>query len=361
MKIIHCDADCFFAAIEMRDNPSLRGRPMAVGGDADRRGVISTCNYEARKFGIHSAMASAVAKRICPQLIIVPHRMEKYREASIAIRNIFYDYTSKVEPLSLDEAYLDVSMSDHFQGSATLIATEIRKRVFDEINITVSAGVAPNKFIAKIASDWNKPNGLYVVTPNRVDEFVLALPVSKIYGVGKVTSEKMQRLGIHTCKDLRTLNVFELTRHFGRFGQQLYDLCRGKDNRQVKPTRRRKSLSIEHTYPEDLPSLQTCLDNLPRLLQQFNVRLQRLDNDYQITKAFIKLKFNDFTVTTLERMIREPGLIHYHDMLTEAFNRKNLPVRLSGAGVRFEEFGDKSGVEQPDLFKALNVSTIGYD
>ncbi len=198
-KIIHVDCDCFYAAIEMRDDPRLAGRPMAVGGSPERRGVIATCNYEARAYGVRSAMSSRHALKLCPDLLIVKPRFEAYREASREIHAIFRDYTELIEPLSLDEAYLDVSDSQWYSGSATRIAEDIRRRVARTLHITVSAGVAPNKFLAKIASDWRKPNGLFVITPGEVEAFVAALPVARLHGVGKVTADKLARLGIETC------------------------------------------------------------------------------------------------------------------------------------------------------------------
>ncbi len=351
-KIIHCDADCFFAAIEMRDDPSLRGRPVAVGGQSDRRGVISTCNYEAREFGVHSAMASATAMRLCPDLIIVPGNMEKYRQASELMREIFYDYTDLVEPLSLDEAFLDVSETHRCQGSATLMAEEIRARIFEKIHIRVSAGVAPNKFIAKIASDWNKPNGLCVVTPDQVDEFLKPLPVKKLHGVGKVTGEKLRQMGIATCGELRAYSIFDLSERFGSFGQRLHDLCRGLDERAVKPSRRRKSLSVEHTYNEDLPNLEHCLAKLPELFLQLKGRLKRIDEGYLITKAFVKVKYNDFTSTTLERAGTGARISDYREILSDAVPRKALPVRLLGIGVRLLDLEEGSDARQLDLFKS---------
>jgi DNA polymerase IV len=357
-KIIHCDADCFFAAIEMRDDPSLRGRPMAVGGSADRRGVISTCNYEARRFGVHSAMASATAKRLCPELIIVPHRMEQYKEASQQIRDIFLDYTDLFEPLSLDEGFLDVSNSSHCKGSATLIAKEIRQRVFETLKITISAGIAPNKFLAKIASDWQKPDALFVISPEKVEAFVKQLPVSKIFGVGKVTTEKMRRLGIDTCADLRPYTVYQLVEHFGSFGPRLYDLCRGIDDRPVKPSGLRKSLSVEHTYSSDITSVQQCLSKLPTLIEQLMQRLNRLDsNDYQVTKAFVKIKFDNFSTTTLERMGTKARISDFKSMMEEAIDRGSRPVRLLGIGVRFMEKQDPHEAVQLELFEK-NIPTI---
>ncbi len=232
-KIIHIDCDCFYAAIEMRDDPSLASRPLAVGGAADRRGVIATCNYEARAYGVRSAMASAHALKLCPDLLILRPRMDAYREASRAIHEIFRSYTELIEPLSLDEAYLDVSDCRHFSGSATRIAQDIRRRVWEQLRITVSAGVAPNKFLAKIASDWKKPDGLFVITPDQVEDFVEGLPVDRLHGVGRVTAEKLKRLGIHDCGHLRQWSRVELLREFGVFGERLYSLARGIDQRPV--------------------------------------------------------------------------------------------------------------------------------
>ena len=346
-KIIHCDADCFFAAIEMRDDPALRNRPMAVGGSADRRGVISTCNYEARQYGIHSAMPSAQAKKLCPQLLIVPHRMEEYKKASQAMREIFLSYTDLVEPLSLDEAYLDVTDCQEHQGSATRIAEEIRQRIFEKLQITVSAGVSNSKFLAKIASDWRKPNGLFVITPDQVDDFVQQLPVQKIHGVGKVTAAKLHRLGIKHCGELRAYELPELSQHFGSFGKRLYELSRGIDQRSVKTTRIRKSLSVEHTYARDLPDEYSCQEKIPTLLSELKTRLDRIGPEYKVSKAFVKVKFSDFSTTTLERTGTGPELVHYKELMSEAVKRKQHAVRLLGVGVRFN--GQLPGREYSQL------------
>ncbi len=346
-KIIHCDADCFFAAIEMRDDPSLRGRALAVGGSSGRRGVIAACNYQARVFGVHSAMASSVAERLCPDLLIVPPRMDAYRQAAEDIRHIFYQYTDLVEPLSLDEAYLDVSGSEHCSGSATLMATEIRQKIVEKVGITVSAGVAPNKFLAKIASDWKKPNGLFVITPQQVESFVYPLAVRKIHGVGKVTTQKLKRLDVESCADLRRFTIFQLTEYFGSFGPRLYDLSRGLDKREVKPARRRKSLSVEHTYEQDLPSSESCLQALPALMTTLARRLGDVGADYRVVKAFVKVKFADFSITTLERVGTAAVIDDYRLLLREAIARHDKPVRLLGIGVRFE---DPVNMQQMDFF-----------
>jgi len=262
-KIIHCDCDCFYAAVEMRDNPALKGAPIAVGGDAAHRGVIATCNYEARHFGVRSAMPTSQALQRCPHLIVIPPSMDKYREASQFITAIYRDYTDLVEPLSLDEAYLDVTDSVQHQGSGTLIAQEIRARIAQTVGITASAGVAPNKFLAKIASDWNKPDGLFVIRPKDVAEFVKTLPIAKVFGVGKVTAAKLQTLGVTTCLDLQSWSIYELENQFGKFGERLYELCRGIDQRDVCANRERKSVSVEETYTHDLPDLAACLTQLP--------------------------------------------------------------------------------------------------
>jgi DNA polymerase IV len=345
-KIVHLDCDCFYASVEMRDDPSLRGRPLAVGGRPDQRGVVATCNYEARKFGIHSAMASALALRKCPELLILPSAMDKYRAVSREIMAIYADYSPLIEPLSLDEAYLDVSASERCQGSATLIAAEIRARVAATVGVTVSAGVAPNKFIAKIASDWNKPDGQFVVRPHEVDAFVAALPVSKLFGVGKVTAARFESLGVRTCADLRAWSLVDLHRQFGSFGPRLYELCRGIDRREVVPDRERKSVSVETTYVTDLPSLDACMAELPGLLEQLERRIVRAQAGKTIRKLFVKIRFADFKQTTVECVGLETQAAAYRSLLEKGFARRNKPVRLLGVGVRTEQ----SEEVQSDLF-----------
>lgn len=333
-KIIHCDCDCFYASIEMRDNPELLNKPVAVGGSPERRGVVATCNYEARKFGIHSAMASATARKRCPDLIIIRPDMEKYREASARIHDVFKRYTTLIEPLSLDEAYLDVSDCEQCDGSATQIAEEIRAQVRKEVAITISAGVAPNKFLAKIASDWQKPDGLFVIRPEEVDTFVRTLPVKKLHGVGKVTAEKMKQRGIDSCADLQNLTLETLEEQFGSFGKRLHDLCRGIDDRPVQTQRIRKSVSVENTFSSDLKSLQDCLDALPDLAAQLDTRLTRLENSYRIHKQFVKIKFQDFSQTTVEMLSESLNMDNFLHLCSEGFGRGNKPVRLLGLGVR---------------------------
>lgn len=336
-KIIHCDCDCFYASIEMRDNPELIGKPIAVGGSPERRGVVATCNYEARKFGIHSAMASATARIKCPDLIIIKPEMEKYRVASKQIHEVFKRYTNLIEPLSLDEAFLDVSECEAHQGSATRIAAAIRAEVEQEVNITISAGIAPNKFLAKIASDWRKPNGQFVVLPDQVADFVRLLPVKKLHGVGKVTAAKMQKLGITTCADLQELESETLSKHFGSFGERLFQLSRGIDLRPVKTERTRKSVSVENTYSSDLPTLDSCLDEIPDLKAKLAKRLRGVKGDVPIHKQFIKVKFHDFEQTTVEMISSSTDLNNYLSLCRQGFERGDKPVRLLGVGVRLVE------------------------
>ncbi|MDR1463095.1 MAG: DNA polymerase IV [Azoarcus sp.] len=352
-KIIHCDCDCFYAAVEMRDDASLRGKPLAVGGKAETRGVIATCNYEARALGVHSAMSTARALRLCPHLVLLPPDFRRYREASRQILAIYRDYTPLVEPLSLDEAYLDVSGLGYCKGSATMMAEEIRARIRNEVRITASAGIAPNKFLAKVASDWNKPDGQFVVRPQDVDTFVAALPVSKIFGVGKVTAARLQKHGVRTCGDLRAWDIARLVAGFGRFGTTLHQLCRGIDERSVRPDRIRKSLSVETTYANDLPGLDACRAELPALIAEFRRRFAGLPAPRPIHKAVVKIKFADFSQTTAECTSAAPGDAVWAALLDEAWARRERAVRLLGVGVRFVETDadESAGDKQGELFE----------
>lgn len=353
-KIIHIDFDAFFASIEIRDNPKLSGKPVAVGGASDRRGVIATCNYEARKFGVHSAMSSAQAMRLCPELKIIPPRFSVYREASSEAHAIFRQYTDLIEPLSLDEAYLDVTGSHHCRGSATLIAEEIRQKIFQKLDVTVSAGVATNKFLAKIASDWNKPDGLFVITPDQVNDFIFDLPVKKIHGVGRVTAEKLHKKGIKTCGQLRQYSILELSRWFGSFGERLWELSRGQDDREVQNSRRRKSLSVEHTYDKDLMELEDIAIQVTPLLEELQERYKRIEKEYEVHKHFVKVKFADFTQTTLEENLPTTGESvqeHFTQLLIRAWERGGRPVRLLGLGVRLLDLHEERALEQLELFE----------
>jgi DNA polymerase-4 len=341
----------------MRDDPTLRGKPLAVGGRVEARGVVSTCNYEARAFGVRSAMSTVRALRLCPQLILLPPDFRRYRDASRQILAIYRNFTSMVEPLSLDEAYLDVSGIGRCQGSATKMAEEIRARIRTEVGITASAGIAPNKFLAKVASDWNKPDGQFVIRPQDADAFAAALPVGRIFGVGKVTAARMQKHGIQTCGDLRAWDMARLIGEFGRFGSTLYQLCRGIDERPVQPYRIRKSLSVETTYACDLPGLVDCHAELPSLIAEFRRRFAKLPNPRLICNAVVKVKFADFTQTTAECVCAaSPDEAVWGALLDEAHARQGKAVRLLGVGVRFADVEEEGGEEgrggQFDLFKS---------
>lgn len=347
-KIIHLDCDCFYAAVEIRDRPELATRPVAVGGDPQRRGVIATCNYVARRYGIHSAMPSAQALKLCPQLVILPPKFEKYRAISQQILTIYQRYTELIEPLSLDEAYLDVTHTSAYHNSATLIATAIRHEVKERIGITVSAGVAPNKFLAKIASDWHKPDGLFVITPEQVADFMLALPVAKIPGVGPVTQKALAQHQLHLCADVQQMSRFDLHQHFGRFGEQLYDYSRGLDERPVQSQRRRKSVSVEETFATDLSTFQQWQQELAVLCEELSQRLQRLDHHYVVQGCTVKVRYQDFTIRTSDGPsgIIEPAT--FAPLLQSLWERRQDPIRLLGIGVRLR---DEASSKQWDLFE----------
>jgi DNA polymerase-4 len=335
-KIIHIDMDCFYAAVETRNRPELAGKPLAVGGASGGRGVLTTANYEAREFGCRSAMPTATALRRCPNLILVPVDMAKYREESRQIQAILRRYTDLIEPLSLDEAFLDVSASAQL---ATDIASEIRQTIWRERQLTASAGISVNKFIAKIASDWRKPNGQFVVKPHQVDHFVAQLPVGKIFGVGKVTEGKLHQLGVRTCMDLRAYSEQELSQRFGKFGQRLFSLCRGIDTRPVRVDRQRKSLSVERTFSGDLADLESLRRRLPELLHALEQRWRKAAQQYRFKGVVLKLKFHDFELTTASRATcyewnHAVLLSDFLELLNIAWQRRQKPVRLLGLGLQ---------------------------
>ncbi|AOW08583.1 DNA polymerase IV [Flavobacterium gilvum] len=294
-KIIHIDMDAFYASVEQMDNPELRGKPIAVGG-AENRGVVSAASYEARKFGVRSALSGVLAKKNCPELIFVRPRFDRYKEISKKIHKIFREYTDLVEPLSLDEAYLDVTNNKKGNPSATLLAKEIRERIFNEVGLTASAGISVNKFVAKIASDYNKPNGQKTVNPDEVISFLEQLPIQKFYGVGKVTTEKMFQLGIFTGLDLKNKTLEFLEKHFGKSGGFYYNVVRGIHNSEVKSTRIAKSVAAEHTFDTNLSSEIFMLEKLEKIAAELERRLKK----HQISGKTItlKIKYSDFTQQT---------------------------------------------------------------
>ncbi|NIY84239.1 DNA polymerase IV [Vibrio hepatarius] len=334
-KIIHVDMDCFYAAVEMRDNPNYRGKPMAVGGHEKQRGVISTCNYEARKFGVRSAMPTSRALQLCPQLLVVPGRMDVYKQVSRHIREIFSRYTSMIEPLSLDEAFLDVTDSPQCRGSATLIAEAIRRDIWNELQLTASAGIAPVKFLAKVASDMNKPNGQYVIPPDKVQEEVDKLPLEKIPGVGKVSLEKLHQAGFFLCKDIKNSDYRELLLKFGRQGASLWNKSHGIDKREVITERERKSLGVERTFSENISTYDECWAVIEdKLFPELERRLIKVSPDKAIIKQGIKLKFADFQLTTIEHIHPELELNYFKQLLSDILKRQQgREIRLLGLSV----------------------------
>ncbi|WP_369752936.1 DNA polymerase IV [Flavobacterium sp. WC2409] len=309
-KIIHIDMDAFYASVEQMDNPDLRGKPIAVGG-SENRGVVAAASYEARKFGVRSAISGVMAKKNCPDLIFVKPRFDRYKEISGKIHKIFREYTDLIEPLSLDEAYLDVTINKKGNPSASLLAEEIRLRIFKEVGLTASAGISINKFVAKIASDYNKPNGQKTVNPDEVISFLEVLPIRKFYGVGKVTTEKMYQLGIFTGVDLKSKSLEFLEKHFGKSGSFYYHVVRGIHNSEVKSDRITKSVAAEHTFDVNLSSEVFMIEQLDKIATSLEKRLKK--HTISGKTVTLKIKYSDFTQQTrsktLPYFISDKGLI----------------------------------------------------
>ena len=334
-KIIHIDMDAFYASVEQRDNPELRGKPVAVGGESDR-GVVAAASYEARKFGIHSAMSSKVAAKRCPGLVFIRPRFEVYKKVSDQIRQIFLEYTDLMEPLSLDEAFLDVTLVKKGKPSATLIAREIKNRILKETGLTASAGVSYNKFLAKVASDMDKPNGLFVVTPEDAENFIENLEIKKFFGVGKVTAQKMNDIGIRFGRDLKKVERVELVHLFGKVGNYYYDIARGTDNRPVEPSRERKSLGAENTFANDLYLEKDLEEEISQICEILWGRVQRAGKKGRTLT--LKIKFADFQQITrgktLSGVIDSKNLL-FAEGIKLLHNEGSLPkgVRLLGLTV----------------------------
>jgi DNA polymerase-4 len=309
-KIIHIDMDAFYASVEQRDFPEYRGKPLVVGGSPEGRGVVAAASYEVRKFGVHSAMPAAKAIRLCPHAIFVKPRFEVYRKVSKQIREIFFKFTDLVEPLSLDEAYLDVTENHINLPSATLIAKKIRQLIKEKTNLTASAGVAYNKFLAKIASDLNKPDGMAVILPEEADEFLEKLEIGEFHGIGDATEAKMKSLGIHTGKDLKALSEIELVQHFGKTGRYYYNIVRGIDNREVKPHRIPKSIGKERTFTEDVDDISWIHNFLRELSGKISERLQKKNAAGKTVT--LKVRYDDF-----ETITRSTSFNHYIDETTD--------------------------------------------
>lgn len=334
-RIIHVDMDQFFAAVEQRDQPELKGKPVAVGWDAER-GVVSTASYEARKFGVHSAQSIQLAKRLCPQLIIVPPHFNKYKEVSQQIRAIFSDYTDLIEPLSLDEAFLDVTENKRHIPLAVDIAREIKQRILDTTGLTASAGVSYCKFLAKIASDWRKPNGLTVIHPDRAQDFINQLNVQKIWGIGQKTADKLHRMGIFTGADLRKASLQHLTQEFGKMGRAFYDFARGIDNRPVISEWERKSVSCEHTFEKDISEPAAVTIELYHTVLELVGRIAK--SQFQGRTLTLKVKFLDFQQITrsitVDRILQtKDDILPLAKQLLHEVEYRSHPIRLMGLGI----------------------------
>lgn len=344
-KIIHIDMDAFYASVEQLDNPFLRGKALAVGGN-EHRGVICAASYEARKFGVRSAMSGIIAKKNCPELIFVPPRFDRYKEISKQIRAIFLDYTDLVEPLSLDEAYLDVTTNKKGNPSASKIAYEIRCRIFTEIGLTASAGISINKFLAKIASDFNKPNGQKTVVPNEVESFLEELPIKKFYGVGKVTTSKMYELGIFSGADLKQKSQVFLEQHFGKSGLFYYDVVRGIHHSEVQADRLTKSVAAENTFDENLTSEIYMMERLEEISETLSKRLQK--SNLSGKSITLKIKYSDFTQQTRSKTL--PYFVSEKSILLETVRellyqeRMKNSVRLLGISISNLNNSEKKSV-----------------
>ncbi|SHL66545.1 DNA polymerase IV [Flavobacterium xanthum] len=333
-KIIHVDMDAFYASVEQLDNPALRGKPIAVGG-SETRGVVAAASYEARKFGVRSAISGVMAKKNCPELLFIQPRFERYKQISSKIQKIFYEYTDLVEPLSLDEAYLDVTVNKKGNPSATLLAREIRERIFDEVGLTASAGISVNKFVAKIASDYNKPNGQKTVNPDEVVSFLEVLAIRKFHGVGKVTTEKMYQLGIFTGLDLKNKSLDFLEKHFGKSGNFYYNVVRGIHNSEVKSNRITKSVAAEHTFDVNLSSEIFMMEKLESIANALEKRLKK--HTVAGKTITLKIKYSDFSQQTRSKTM--PYFISDKTLLLEIVSellyqeRMKDSVRLLGISV----------------------------
>lgn len=324
--------DAFFASIEQRDFSQYRHRPVAVGGEGSR-GVVAAASYEARKFGVHSAMPSRTAKRLCPDLIFVKPRFDVYKSVSSEIMQIFHDYTDLVEPLSLDEAYLDVTINKKAMRSATLIAQEIKSRIISQTHLTASAGISINKFLAKVASGMNKPDGLTVIPPNEVEKFINQLPIEKFFGVGKVTGAKMKALGIKIGSDLHRFNQMELIRHFGKAGSYFYTVSKGIDEREVKPARIRKSIGTENTYENDIIQYKILYTKLAEIAEDLEKRLAKYNTGGKTIT--LKIKYHDFELKTRSRsknyyIKSTEQMLKIAKELLHSTNLPRKPIRLLG-------------------------------
>ena len=349
-KIIHIDMDAFYAAVEQRDFPQYKGKPLVVGGSPDGRGVVSTASYEAREYGIHSAMSARRAIQLCPAALFVRPRFDAYKSVSVSIREIFKRYTDLVEPLSLDEAYLDVTEDKLQIGSALEIARLIKDAIKNELNLTASAGVSSNKFIAKIASDMNKPDGLTFIGPSKIEAFMEKLPVEKFFGVGKVTADKMKKMGLHTGGDLKKLSEEELVRKFGKVGRFYFRIVRGIDERPVQPHRETKSLSVEDTFGQDLSTREEMITELEQLAEKVAERLER--NHLRGKTLTLKIKFSDFSQITRNQSF--PAPVAEYGPIIEAAKDLLLKTDLEDKSVRLLGISLSNFKDKVHSFKSID-------
>lgn len=354
-KIIHIDMDAFYASVEQRDNPEYRGKAIAVGGSPEGRGgVVATASYEARKYGVRSAMPSKRALQLCPHIIFVSPRFAAYREVSQQVRAIFHRYTDLIEPLSLDEAYLDVTEDKLNIGSAIAIAQQIKQAIRDELQLTASAGVSVNKFVAKIASDMQKPDGLTFIAPSQVESFMENLPVEKFFGVGKVTADKMKRMNLHTGADLKKLSENDLVQHFGKTGRFYYRIVRGEDDRPVQPHRETKSVGAEDTFPHDLTTLEEMYPELDKIALTVANRLQK--HQLKGRTVTLKIKYSDFRQITRNQSLPQgindlETIVATARQLLEKTDPADVKIRL--LGITLSNFGEEkpaTGTAQLTLF-----------
>ncbi|HAN40380.1 MAG TPA: DNA polymerase IV [Candidatus Cloacimonetes bacterium] len=348
-KIIHVDMDAFFAAIEIREDPSLKGKCLIVGGSPNSRGVVSTCSYEARKFGVHSAMPCSQAWRLCPQAIFVRPNFGLYREASAQIREVLNRYTPLVEPVSLDEAYLDVTANLINEPDSMVIARRIKQEILEKTRLTCSVGVSFNKFLAKIGSELQKPDGLSQITPENAPEILFALPIGKFHGIGNVTAAKMQKMGIHTGADLYEWSAADLANHFGKMGLFFYNAVRGIDEREVISYREPKSISCEHTFNEDISDMQELVQNLKELVERLVIRMH--NKQIQGKTIMLKIKYENFELITRSYSLSQSTadektiLKHAQKLLVENWD-ESRKIRLLGVGLSRLDLGSDASGEQ---------------
>ena len=348
-KIIHIDMDSFFASIEIRDNPNLQNKPVAVGGKANERGVLTTCNYLARKYGLHSAMSSKTAIQLCKDLIILPVDITKYRKISKEIFKIFKCYSRKIEPVSIDEAFLDVSESGYCQGDPEEMAKQIRSCIKADFGITASAGISSNKLIAKICSDWKKPDNQFSICDDEIQNFIKTVSLKSIPGIGRVNFKKCKTLNMTSCSDMQKISKDELIKIFGSYGYTLFDLVRGIDNREIETNRTRKSISVEDTFLHDLSDTALCIQQLSILYTKLIERCKSSNvNTNDVREIFLKIKFNDFETITRQRKSLKIELNEFKNLFDSNIVKIVKPIRLLGIGFRLNDKKEESS--QYDIF-----------